>query len=134
MVLNNGNPEGMEMEKQIVIHREEYENLPVRFQNKIIHDLQYLVNAGIPGLKKIYLFGSCARGRVRSTSDVDLMILTEKKIIDRTISSDIRWTLDDPIDGVRTDVVFACEGMDGASRVFKKEVDRDKKLILEVME
>ena len=85
-------------------------------------------------MKKIYLFGSCARGEVRSTSDIDLMILTESRITDRTLTSDIRWTLDDPIDGVRTDVVFACEGMKGSSRVFKREVDRDKKLILEVTE
>ncbi len=122
------------MAKQTVIHREEYKDLPLRFQKKLEHDLQYVTNAGIPGLKKIYLFGSCARGEVRSTSDIDLMILTESRITDRTLTSDIRWTLDDPIDGVRTDVVFACEGMKGSSRVFKREVDRDKKLILEVTE
>ena len=122
------------MEKQIIIHRDVYENLPLRFQKKIEYDLQYVTNAGIPGLKYIYLFGSCARGEVRSTSDIDLMILTESRITDRTLTSDIRWTLDDPIDGVRTDVVFACEGMKGSSRVFKREVDRDKKLILEVTE
>ena len=110
------------MAKQTVIHREEYKDLPLRFQKKLEHDLQYVTNAGIPGLKKIYLFGSCARGEVRS------------RITDRTLTSDIRWTLDDPIDGVRTDVVFACEGMKGSSRVFKREVDRDKKLILEVTE
>ena len=122
------------MEKQIIIHREVYENLPLRFQKKIEYDLQYVINAGIPGLKNIYLFGSCARGEVRSTSDIDLMILTENRITDRTLTSDIRWTLDDPVDGVRTDVVFTTEGADASSRVFKKEVDRDKKLILEVTE
>ena len=122
------------MEKQIIIHREVYENLPLRFQKKIEYDLQYVTNAGILGLKYIYLFGSCARGEVRSTSDIDLMILTENRITDRTLTSDIRWTLDDPVDGVRTDVVFTSEGADASSRVFKKEVDRDKKLILEVTE
>ncbi len=122
------------MAKRIVVHREEYENLPMRFQNKIEHDLQYLIDSGIPGLKKIYLFGSCARGEVRSTSDVDLLILTEERISDRAITSDIRWTLDDLIDGVRTDVVFVCEAGRSSSRIFKKEVERDKKLILEVME
>ncbi len=122
------------MAKQIVIHREEYEDLPLRFQKKIEHDLQYVTNAGIPGLKKIYLFGSCARGEVRSTSDIDLMILTEKRVTDRTLTSDIRWTLDDPINGVRTDVVFACAGMKESSQIFRNEVERDKKLILEVTE
>lgn len=122
------------MAKQIVIHREKYKDLPLRFQKKLEHDLQYVTSAGIPGLKKIYLFGSCARGEVRSTSDIDLLIRTESRITDRTLTSDIRWTLDDPIDGVRTDVVFTSEGMEGSSRIFKREVDRDKKLILEVTE
>ena len=92
------------------------------------------LSAEIPGLKKIYLFGSCARGEVRSTSDIDLLILTESRITDRTLTSDIRWTLDDPIDGVRTDVVFTSKGAERSSRIFKREVDRDKKLILEVTE
>ena len=122
------------MAKQIVIHREKYKDLPLRFQKKIEHDLQYVTNAGIPGLKKIYLFGSCARGEVRSTSDIDLLILTESRITDRALTADIRWTLDEAIDGVRTDVVFTCEGAESASRVFRKETDRDKKLILEVMQ
>ena len=122
------------MAKQTVIHREEYKDLPLRFQKKLEHDLQYVTNAGIPGLKKIYLFGSCARDEVRSTSDIDLLILTESRITDRTLTSDIRWTLDDPIDGVRTDVVFTSKGAERSSRIFKSEVDRDKKLILEVME
>ena len=120
--------------EHLKIYREQYDQLPVRFQNKIDHDLNYLSNAGIPGLKKIYLFGSCARGKVRSTSDVDLMILTEDRLTDRALAADIRWTLDEAIDGVRTDVVFTCEGAESASRVFRKETDRDKKLILEVMQ
>ena len=120
--------------KQVKVYKKEYEKLPVRFQKKLESDLNYLIKAEIPGLKKIYLFGSCARGEVRSTSDIDLLILTESRITDRTLTSDIRWTLDDPIDGVRTDVVFTSEGMEGSSRVLKKEVDRDKKLILEVTE
>lgn len=62
------------------IYREQYDQLPVRFQNKIDHDLNYLSNAGIPGLKKIYLFGSCARGQVRRTSDVDLQYLETIKL------------------------------------------------------
>ena len=120
------------MEKQVIIYSEELENLPVRFKNKIEYDLQYLMKAEIPGLKKIYLFGSCARGEVRSTSDVDLMILTEDRINDRALTALIRWTLDEPIEGVRTDVVFTYKGAEPSSRVFKKEVERDKKLLLEV--
>lgn len=118
----------------IKVYREPYDQMSVRFRNKIDHDLNYLSNAGIPGLKKIYLFGSCVRGQVRSTSDVDLMILTEDRLTDRVLAADIRWTLDEAIDGVRTGVVFTCEGAESASRIFRKETDGDKKRILEVMQ
>lgn len=120
------------MEKEIKIHREMYAALPDRFRVKIEHDLQYLLQAGIPGLRKVYLFGSCARGEVRSTSDIDLMVLTEDKIADRALAADIRWSLDDPINGVRTDLVFKNEQANTTDSVFDKALERDKKLILEV--
>lgn len=44
--------------KQVKVYKKEYEKLPVRFQKKLESDLNYLINAEIPGLKKIYLFGS----------------------------------------------------------------------------
>ena len=119
---------------EIRIYREEYKNLPVRFQKKVESDLKYLMQREIPGLKKVYLFGSCARGEVRSSSDVDLLVVTETHLTDRTLMADIRWTLDDPLDGVGTDVVFCYEGGNMSSQVFQKEIDRDKKLILEVLE
>ena len=50
------------MEKQIIIHRDVYENLTLRFQKKIEYDLQYVTNAGIPGLKYIYIFSGAAHG------------------------------------------------------------------------
>lgn len=80
----------------------------------------------------MYLFGSCARGEVRSTSDIDLLIITEGKMQDRTLAADIRWSLDVPRDGVRTDVVYRSEETCGGSAVFDRELERDKKLILEV--
>lgn len=72
---------------------------------KLEQDLKYLLEKNIPGLTKVYLFGSCARGEVRSTSDLDLAVVTEKKLEDRMLVADIRWTLDEPVKGVRTDVV-----------------------------
>lgn len=122
------------MAGHVKIYKKEYENLPVRFQNKITHDLEYLIKAGIPGLKKVYLFGSCARGEVRSTSDVDLLILTEKRITDRTLSAMIRWTLDEDIEGIRTDVAYTYENAEFGSQTFQREISRDKKLLLEVVE
>ncbi len=122
------------MADHVKIYKKEYENLPIRFQNKITHDLDYLIKARIPGLKKVYLFGSCARGEVRSTSDVDLLILTEKRITDRTLSAMIRWTLDEDIEGIRTDVAYTYENAEFGSQAFQREISRDKKLLLEVVE
>lgn len=120
------------MRENIKIYKENYENLPGRFVEKIEHDIQYILNAGIPDLKKIYLFGSCARGEVRSSSDVDLLIFTTHKISDRVLAADIRWTLDEPIKGIRTDIVYKNEESEKLDNVFENVVSRDKKIILEV--
>lgn len=125
--------EGLVLQENIKIYKENYENLPGRFVEKIEHDIQYILNAGIPGLKKIYLFGSCARGEVRSSSDVDLLILTTHKISDRVLAADIRWTLDEPMKGVRTDIVYKNEESEKLDSVFENVVNRDKKVILEVI-
>ena len=120
--------------RQIKVYKKEYERLPVRFQKKLESDLNYLIKAEIPGMKKIYLFGSCSRGEVRSSSDIDLLIVTKTRLMDRSLMADIRWTLDEDLDGVKTDVVFACEEGCLSSQVFQREVEKDKKLILEVRE
>lgn len=97
------------MDQTVKIYKENYENLPVRFVEKIEHDSNYLLPAGIPNLRKVHLFGSCARGEVRSSSDVDLLVLTTCKMHDRVLAADIRWTLSEPIKGVRTDIVYKNE-------------------------
>ena len=122
----------MESSENVEIYRDKYSALPERFVQKIEHDLGYILEKRIPGLKRIYLFGSCARGEVRSTSDVDLLIVKEKKIKDRTLAADIRWTLDEQRDGIRTDVVYKNEETSVENSVFDRELNRDKKLILEV--
>lgn len=122
------------MQRTVKIYTEEYSYLPGRFVRKIEHDLQYILQKPIPDLRKIYLFGSAARGEVRSTSDIDLLIVTEERIADRELAADIRWTLDEDIDGVRTDVVYANETAKKEQSAFNKELERDRKLILEVEE
>ncbi|MCI8580269.1 MAG: nucleotidyltransferase domain-containing protein [Dorea sp.] len=115
------------------IYKENYENLPDRFIRKIEHDICCLLEKDIKGLKRVYLFGSCARGDVRSSSDVDLMVVTERKISDRVLAADIRWSLDEPINGVRTDVVYKNEASEEMKNVFENIVNREKKIILEVI-
>lgn len=122
------------MHQNIRIYKENYQNLPGRFVEKIEHDIQYLLDAGIPDLKKIYLFGSCARGEVRSTSDVDLLIITGRRIKDRALAADIRCTLDEPVRGVRTDIVYQNDESEKIRNVFENVVNRDKKIILEVIQ
>lgn len=122
----------MKTEKRATVFRDVYANLPDRFVRKIDLDLKYILEKQIPGLQRVYLFGSCARNEVRSTSDIDILIVTEKKLQDRGLAADIRWTLDDEKDGVRTDVVFMNEETKVEASVFHAELDRDKKLILEV--
>ncbi len=121
------------LSQNIKIYKENYENLPKRFVEKIEYDIQYLLNSGISGLKEIYLFGSCARGEVRSSSDVDLIVVTARKIADRALAADIRWSLDEPINGIRTDVVYKNEESGDMQNVFENVANRDKKLILEVI-
>ena len=121
------------LNQNVKIYKENYVNLPGRFVEKIEHDIRFLLEADIKGLKKIYLFGSCARGDVRSSSDVDLMVVTERKISDRVLAADIRWSLDEPINGVRTDVVYKNEASEEMKNVFENIVNREKKIILEVI-
>lgn len=121
------------MNQNIKIYKENYENLPGRFIEKIEHDIRYLLERDIAGLKRVYLFGSCARGNIRSSSDVDLLVVTEQKISDRVLAADIRWSLDEPINGIRTDVVYKNETSEEMKNVFEKSVNRDKKIILEVL-
>lgn len=120
------------MHGSVKIYREQYGQLPDRFVRKIEHDLHYILQKQVPGLRGIYLFGSAARDEVRSTSDIDLLIVTDKRIADRGLAADIRWTLDEDIGGVRTDVVYMNEETKNERHVFGKELERDKKLILEV--
>lgn len=64
---------------------------------------------------------------------MDIMVVTEQKISDRALAADIRWSLDEPVNGVRTDVVYKNETSEEMKNVFENSVDRDKKIILEVL-
>ena len=48
------------LNQNVKIYKENYVNLPGRFVEKIEHDIRFLLEADIKGLKKIYLiFGMC---------------------------------------------------------------------------
>lgn len=81
-------------------------NLPARFRNKLQQDIDYLLNKCYSDLLEIRVFGSCATGQYRASSDIDLLIITKELISDRFLRGEIQEALDEPLDGVTTDVVF----------------------------
>ncbi len=78
-------------------------NLSKRFKNKFDKDLDFLTSNY--DIEKIILFGSCARGTYKVTSDLDLLVLT-KEDLTRQERGEIHSTLDEPLDKVSTDVVL----------------------------
>lgn len=84
-------------------------NLPKRFEDKICHDITYLLSCEkYNDIKKIILFGSCARGTMRLTSDVDLLVITKEEF-NRSERGEIASILEEPIDAVHSDVIFYTE-------------------------
>lgn len=59
-------------------------------------------------------------------SDIDLIVVTDRKISDRVLAADIRWSLDEPINGVRTDVVYKNEESERMQSVFENIVNFEK--------
>lgn len=49
--------------KQVKVYKKEYEKLPVRFQKKLESDLNYLIKAEIPGLKKYIFLEAAPEGK-----------------------------------------------------------------------
>lgn len=104
-------------------------SLPKRFELKLRQDIEYLVHYPLLSIQKIILFGSCARGECKVTSDLDLLIVTQDSI-DRQVRGDIASVLDDPMDGVTTDVVFyQAQIFDQANSLFLKKVKEDGVLL-----
>lgn len=104
-------------------------NLPIRFENKLKHDLAFVINT-CKDLYEIRIFGSCATGSYRASSDIDLLIITKDKVEDYSLRGLIQETLDKSIDGVSTDVVFyTVESYLGGQDLFSKELRKDSYLL-----
>ena len=63
----------------------------------------------------------------------DLLVVTDQKISDRALAADIRWSLDEPVNGVKTDIVYKNEASEEMQNVFENIVKHEKKMILEVI-
>ncbi|NLP34973.1 MAG: nucleotidyltransferase domain-containing protein [Clostridiales bacterium] len=80
-------------------------HLPNRFLDKLKKDIDYILKSGINSLEYIVLFGSCANGKLKITSDIDLLIITKEKP-DQLLRGDIASELAEPIKNVATDAIF----------------------------
>lgn len=105
-------------------------NLPTRFHNKLQQDVDYLLNKCFSDLLEIRVFGSCATGQYRASSDIDLLVITNETIDDRFLRGEIQETLDEPLDGVTTDVVFyTMESYLKSQDIFSSELRKDSVLL-----
>ncbi len=107
------------------------EELPVRFQKKLLHDIQYLSECKIPGLLQICLFGSLALGDYKWNSDIDLAVITKSPVTDHSLRGEIIDMLDMDMDGVSSDVVFRTKENSGLSNTFNIAFERDKVVVWE---
>ncbi len=106
-------------------------NLPARFEYKLLNDLKYLLDYNIPDLERIILFGSCARGTMRVTSDLDLLIMTTSAL-DRLTRGEISSELEDSIDEVGTDVIFYTrEQFENSDRLIINQIKQEGILLYE---
>lgn len=98
-------------------------DLPKRFEDKLTSDLIYLEAIKIPHLRKIILFGSCATGKIKINSDIDILIVTDDIITDRVFKGNLRTELSEPIYGVKTDIVFYTRGSyENANDLFTRQL------------
>lgn len=54
--------------------------LPARFKNGIAAAVDIIYKMNIPDFCYVVLFGSCASGALKTSSDIDLLIVTTEKI------------------------------------------------------
>lgn len=108
--------------------------LPNRFEAKLKRDIDYLLAYEGLKLEKIILFGSCARGDYKVTSDIDLLVVTTQSI-ERYIRGDIASELDEAIDGVRTDVIFyGREVFETSDSLLMREIRKEGVLIYDALQ
>lgn len=85
--------------------------LPSRFRNGLAAACDVIQKTDIPDFCYIVLFGSCASGNLKTSSDIDLLIVTKEKLIDRKLRSLIREKVDQTLETfqVSADIVFYTE-------------------------
>ncbi|MBU9725182.1 nucleotidyltransferase domain-containing protein [Diplocloster modestus] len=85
--------------------------LPDRYKRGLHAAVRMIYSMDIAGLRYVILYGSCVTGKIKTSSDIDLLIVTENKLIDRQFRSLIREKVDQAVEdlNVSTDIVFYTE-------------------------
>lgn len=66
-------------------------NITTQYKDYIIQAIYGLCQFEF--IKKLYLFGSCAKGMADKYSDIDLLVVTDGKISDKVICNEVMDTL-----------------------------------------
>lgn len=85
--------------------------LPDRYKRGLHAALRVIYSMNIEGFLYVILYGSCVTGKIKTSSDIDLLIVTEKKLVDRQLRSLIRENVDQTVEvlNVSVDIVFYTE-------------------------
>lgn len=85
--------------------------LPDRYKRGLHAALRVIYSMNIEGFLYVILYGSCVTGKIKTSSDIDLLIVTEKKLVDRQLRSLIRENVDQTVEllNVTLDIVFYTE-------------------------
>ena len=103
--------------------------LPFKYSAKIDECLRLIIDR-LPEVKKIYLFGSCARKEMKWDSDIDIALITERPLMSPSLRGSITSDLEEySTMGVKADIIFRTEDFSDFSPTFKKLFNLDKKLI-----
>lgn len=115
----------MNMDLSSCMEKIRHSYLPIRYQKKLCYDLKQIEKSEVPKLRKIILFGSCARNQLRVGSDIDLLLLTEENVT-RKLRGELSSDLAEPKDGVSTDLVFyARNDFENSDCLLIKEIKKD---------
>lgn len=98
-------------------------NLPERFTKALSASLKCLYQ--YRSVELVVLYGSCAKNEIKSTSDIDLMVISEEKL-DSKSRSIIRGSVQELDLDVEVDVVFYSKNtFDNSDDIFTKNVRND---------
>ncbi|MCL2015049.1 MAG: nucleotidyltransferase domain-containing protein [Defluviitaleaceae bacterium] len=57
-------------------------NIPQRYRDYLAEYLANIAAANLPFISRVILFGSCARGTTRKSSDIDIFVTTNREVTD----------------------------------------------------